>query len=239
MRRRQLAALKFDRERTLHSAVRRVARYRPGGRIPLLALTDAVYGWGNEGWSADEDYLARVLTEAATAKGAIVECGSGLSTLLLASVARNTGSHIHSLEHNALWRARVMTTLAQHGLTEYSTVHYTPLRNYGEFDWYTVPASLPRGISLVICDGPPSTTEGGRHGVLPMLRPLMASTCTLLMDDANRDSEMDIMARWEREYGARSEEYETEKGFARVTVNAGVSVVPGVRPSSPGSVAVT
>ena len=218
LRKRQLNGFRIDRERTLDRALKRLGRVRLGDAVPYLALTDAVYGWGNEGWSADEDYLRRLMSEATAAKGTIVECGSGLSTLLIAGIARQAGVAFRSLEHNAEWRTRVTNALAAHGLTAYSTVHYAPLQSYGQFDWYSIPDALPANISLIICDGPPSDTLGGRHGVLPSLRSRMAHTCTILMDDANRSGEVEIMEHWERDFSTVSERFATEKGFARVTV---------------------
>ena len=218
LRKRQLNGFRINRDRTLDRALNRLGRTRLGDGAPYLALTDAVYGWGNEGWSADEDYLRRLMSEATAANGTIVECGSGLSTLLIAGIARQTGVPFHSLEHNAEWRKRVTDALAAHGLTAYSTVHYAPLRSYGQFDWYSIPDSLPANVSLIICDGPPSDTAGGRHGVVPALRSRMAHTCTILMDDAKRAAEVEIMEQWEREFSTVSERFDTEKGFARVTV---------------------
>ncbi|HXF24248.1 MAG TPA: hypothetical protein VN602_06995 [Gemmatimonadaceae bacterium] len=218
LRKRQLNGFRIDRERTLDRALKRLGRARLGSGAPYLALTDAVYGWGNEGWSADEDYLRRLMSEATAAKGTILECGSGLSTLLIAGIAKQTGVAFHSLEHNAEWRKRVTGALSGHALTAYSTVHYAPLQSYGQFDWYSIPDSLPANISLIICDGPPSDTVGGRHGVVPALRSRMARTCTILMDDANRSGEVEIMEQWERDFSTVSERFDTEKGFARVTV---------------------
>lgn len=218
LRRQQLNRLRMDRQRSLDRALRRLVGRRLGARLPALALTDAVYGWGNEGWSADEDYLARVMAEAGKANGSILECGSGLSTLLLATVARQRGVRIHSLEHNEEWRTRVLGALQAHGLSEYSTVHQTSLKNYGEFDWYAMPESLPNDIALVVCDGPPSSTLGGRYGALPVLRSHLAPVCNFLMDDANRPSEIEIMSRWGLEPGIASERHHTRKGYARVTV---------------------
>ena len=218
LRKRQLNGFRMNRERALDRALRRLGRVRLGHGAPYLALTDAVYGWGNEGWSADEDYLRRLMSEATVAKGAVVECGSGLSTLLIAGIARQTGVAFHSLEHNPVWRKRVTDALAAHGLTTYSTVHYAPLQSYGQFDWYSIPDSLPANISLIICDGPPSDTLGGRHGVVPALRSRMAPVCTILMDDAKRSAEVEIMEHWERDFSTICERFETEKGFARVTV---------------------
>lgn len=219
LRRTQLNRFRMNRAKVLDKAVQRLVNRRVGGRLPMLGLTDAVYGWGNEGWSADEDYLARLMYEAEATGGSIVECGSGLSTLLLATVAEHTGVQVHSLEHNPDWRQRVVDALAAHGLTR-SVVHHAPLKNYGEFDWYTVPASLPNDVSLVVCDGPPADTLGGRYGVLPALRSHFAQTCTILLDDAIRAPEIEILSRWELEFGAVSERHETHKGFARVAVTS-------------------
>lgn len=217
VRRAQLNRLRANRERILKRAIARMKSQPVGARLPLFSLTDAVYGWGNEGWSADEDYLARLLREAESTKGCIVECGSGLSTLLLATVAARTGVEVHSLEHNEEWRQRVLGALAAHGLTG-ATVHSAPLKNYGDFDWYTLPPQLPDNVSLVVCDGPPSATLGGRYGMLPVLRSHFASECTILLDDAVRAPEIAILDRWEAEARATSERHATHKGFARVTV---------------------
>lgn len=218
VRRQQLRRFRVDRQRTLDRAVIRLGRYKIGDRIPSLALTDAVYGWGNEVWSADEDYLERVMSEAGRANGQILECGSGLSTLLLASVARAAGTHIHSLEHNEAWRQRVLAASASLGLSDYCTIHFAPLKNYGDYDWYTLPDSLPRDVTLVICDGPPSTTPGGRFGALPVLRERLGPVCNFLMDDANRADEVAIISRWLSEPGIVSEHWKTRKGYAKVTV---------------------
>jgi len=219
LRRRQLNRSKPDRERIFGKAIRRFIKRPVGARLPMFALTDAEYGWGNETWAADEDYLSRLISEAEVASGTILECGSGLSTILLAAIARQTGARLHSLEHNVEWQQRVSATCAAFGLAD-NTVHYAPLRNYGEFDWYSVPDALPDDISLVVCDGPPSDTRGGRYGVLPLLASRLASECKVLLDDANRPPEQAILSRWETEFSTTWERRDTARGFARVVVGS-------------------
>ena len=219
IRRTQLNRLHANRQRLLQRSINRMKSRAPGSRLPFLSLTDAIYGWGNEGWSADEDYLARIVSEAEATKGRIVECGSGLSTLLLATVAARTGVEVHALEHNEEWRQRVLAALAENGL-RHVTVHAAPLRNYGAFDWYSIPEQFPQGVSLVVCDGPPAATLGGRYGMLPVLRSRLASECTVLLDDAVRAPEIAVLDRWEAEAGATSERHQTRKGFARVTIRS-------------------
>lgn len=219
LRRRQLNRWRPSRERVFERAIRRFIKRRVGARLPMFALTDAEYGWGNETWAADEDYLSRLIAEAEEARGTIVECGSGLSTILLAAIGRQTGAQLHSLEHNEEWQQRVVAALAAFGLTD-NVVHHAPLKSYGEFDWYTVPPSMPADVSLVVCDGPPSDTRGGRYGVLPVLERNLAPGCTVLLDDANRPPEQAILSRWETEFGAAAERHQTARGFARVVVGA-------------------
>jgi hypothetical protein len=79
----------------------------------------------------------------------------------------------------------------------------TPLCNYDEFDWYSLEGvQLPTDIGFVICDGPPGGTRGGRYGLGPVLMPLLAPSCIVLLDDTRRTSERDIMVRWCAEFGA-------------------------------------
>ena len=219
IRRTLLNRLHANRSRMLQRSISRMKSRSMGSRLPFLSLTDAIYGWGNEGWSADEDYLARLVSEAEATTGRIVECGSGLSTLLLATVAARTGVEVHALEHNEEWRQRVVAALAENGLP-HVTVHAAPLTNYGEFDWYSIPEELPNGVSLVVCDGPPAATLGGRYGMLPVLRSRFATDCTILLDDAGRAPEIAILDRWQAEAGATSERHQTRKGFARVTIRS-------------------
>ena len=83
-------------------------------------------------------------------------------------------------------------------------VFHAPIRDYGEYEWFTVPDGLPSGFSLVVCDGPWSSVKGGRSGVLPTMGRRMAPNVVFLMDDANRQGELDIMKTWERDYGAET-----------------------------------
>src|SRR4029079_7417048 len=54
-------------------------------------LTDLMYGCGDEGWAAQEEYLIACLRNALCTKGNILECGSGLTTILLGVVAQQNG----------------------------------------------------------------------------------------------------------------------------------------------------
>src|SRR6187399_1286181 len=61
-------------------------------------LSDLVNGWGNS-WSARHEFLDACLQHTRKADGPILECGSGLSTLLVGALAQKLGKSVWSLEH--------------------------------------------------------------------------------------------------------------------------------------------
>lgn len=187
---------------------------RPGS--PVLA--DLIYGWANQGWSALHEYLAGCIDHALTARGPILECGSGLSTLLLAAVAKKRGQPYWALEHTSKWASKVQVTLAKYKLDSV-VLCAKPLKDYGDFCWYDVPLeSMPDRFSLVVCDGPPVDTKGGRSGLVPVMRDRLKPGCVILLDDAGREHELAIAKRWEVELGAPFEIIGSVKPYLKMTV---------------------
>jgi hypothetical protein len=165
-------------------------------------------GWSNEGWSGDVAFL-RAAWDRATRAHRILECGSGLSTLVLSIAGRRTGTEIWSLEHVEEWQSTINRALSRYALR--GRVLYTPLTSYGEFDWYALPPGLPARFDLVVCDGPPEHTRGGRYGLVPACRDRLRGA-TILLDDADRAGEQRAMDAWVRESGARCHLVSAEGG---------------------------
>lgn len=205
------------RKLVFRSAMRRFASDPTAaltGDSPILRKL--VYGWGNEAWSALDEYLAACIEEALECEGPILECGSGLSTLLLGVVAHQRGIRHRALEHTPDWAERVEGMLEAYGLGQTRVVR-APLVSSDGFDWYAVePDDLPGGITLVICDGPPGTTRGARYGLLPVMQHRLAPACTILLDDVGRQAEQDVLARWTDEFRVQSSILGYWKPFARV-----------------------
>jgi hypothetical protein len=150
-----------------------------------------VYGWGNEDWSALSEFLEAVASYCRSTVGPVLECGSGLTTLVLASL----GAEVYALEHDPVWREHLKAKLTEFGLSAHLIA--SPLRSYGAFEWYDVDITTMPAFSLVVCDGPPGeTTRGGRYGLLPVMRERLADGCTILLDDANRPGERDVLGAW-------------------------------------------
>jgi hypothetical protein len=165
-------------------------------RDHLLAANRA---WGNAKWSASVHYLVEMCRQATRAQGPILECGSGLTTFLLGVLAARRGLEVWTLEHDRRWYERVQGVLRGVRLDNVRLCH-ARLRPYDGFEWYEQPAGLPRDFALVICDGPPGEILGGRYGLLPVMASSLAPDCVILLDDAEREAEMEILHRWQEEW---------------------------------------
>jgi len=175
----------------------------PGAAPDDRMLHNLTYGWGNEAWAAGTAYVRAVIHYVAASQDAIVECGSGLTSLVAGTIARRQGRKLLALEHHAQWAERVQREIDAHGLDNVH-IDVRALRSFNSFDWYGVSdADLPTPIGLIICDGPPAQTDGGRYGALPVLSSHLAPACIVLLDDTQLREEQAIMQRWCAEFGLR------------------------------------
>jgi hypothetical protein len=183
-----------------------------------MLLEDLQQGWGNHGMAARTDYLAEVCRQATRTTGPVLECGSGLTTLLLGLLAGRRGIETWTLEHLPEWHRLLETAIARH---QVPNVHLqlTPLRAFDDVTWYDAPlALLPPRISLVVCDGPPSDTPGGRYGMLPRLAERLSANTVVLLDDAERETEAEVLRRWHAERSMVTSIKETPTGTYAVAV---------------------
>jgi cobalt/nickel transport system ATP-binding protein len=172
----------------------------PPGAVPHAdTLRMMCEAWGNPTFQAGEEYLREIAVRAANAD-AILECGSGLTTILLAAVAGERGIPVISLEHNESWASLVSDVLDHAGLRGVTLVA-GPLVDHDGFHWYRVPEALPERISLVVCDGPPGSTYGGRYGLAPLMKSRFTADTIILVHDAEREDERRILRRWQDEFG--------------------------------------
>lgn len=158
-------------------------------------------------WSAAPDFLALLVDHLRRERPAvIVECGSGLSTLIQARVcALNGHGQVWSLEHEPDCATQTREGLARYGLARVATVLDAPLRRYrldaAEYDWYDLSGLAAQTIDLLVVDGPPGRLGPlARYPALPLLRRRLAPRCTIFLDDADRPDERAIVARWCTEY---------------------------------------
>jgi hypothetical protein len=199
-------------------AMRRFLREVPEasrGFDPAL-LEELVRGWGDTG-SGQHDYLAACLQQVRETDGPVLECGSGLSTVLMGAVAQARGIRMYSLEHQTRSATRVQKCLSKYRIHSV-TVCTAPIRSFGDFDWYSLPAlqSVPPRISLVICDGPTGGTRGGRYGLVPVMMEKLRSDCVILLGDGAGEVARSITQRWGQMLGGNPELIGKEKPFIRL-----------------------
>ncbi len=156
--------------------------------------------------------LARVAAEISFAeRRVVVELGSGISTVVLARLARQLSGAVVSVEHLPEWAGWVRRALQRDGLESVATVLEAPLRPHplalGGAPWYAEDAlaALPdKGIELLLVDGPPGYGAGmarSRYPALPRLADRLAPGALVVLDDAEREGEAQILNRWEAELG--------------------------------------
>lgn len=158
-------------------------------------LQDLIYGWGSD-WSAQDEYLTECLRHALVCEGPILECGSGITTVLVGAIAKKRELTMWSLEHLPEWGERVTTTTREFGIDSVN-ISVKGLRDYPDFAWYDPPLdSMPDTFALVICDGPPGGTRGARYGLAAVMKDRLRPGCVILLDDAAWETQQKTAARW-------------------------------------------
>jgi hypothetical protein len=138
-------------------------------------LVDLVDGWKND-WSIQPEMIDAIIQLSREAKGPILECGSGLSTLIL---GLTTKQNVITLENSPIWATHVKAMLDKYFAYDVD-LRCLPLQDYGDFEWYSICNNLP-DFSLVICDGPPRSSKGARSG-LKKVYPFIKNAIIVLDD---------------------------------------------------------
>ena len=134
-----------------------------------------MYNVWNNNWALSPEGLFTCVTLARKAKGPILECGSGLSTLCMAAA---TDQPIIALEQSAVWASKLEKLLGDSSVD----MRLSDIKDYDGFKWY---ADVPREtFDLVLVDGPPASN--GRAGIFQLLTGEIEKA-TLIIDDIARD----------------------------------------------------
>ena len=167
-----------------------------------------------ENWSAAPDFLDAISRFCLQHKpSTIVECSSGTSSIVLAQCChQNEIGHVYSLENGDEFAGNTRKQLEDFSLAEYCMVLDAPLIDHSvnaeSFRWYDM-AGLPDvEIDLLVIDGPPGFIQKhSRYPALPLLYEKLAERCVIYLDDAARDDEQQLVARWLSLYPEFEHEY--------------------------------
>lgn len=184
------------------------------------------------GWAASPDFLLLVARHAIVARPqVIVECGSGVSTIVLAQCCKNNGvGHVFSIDHNIEYASQTDAELRRRGLDPFVTIVKAPLGtcdlNGKSWMWYQL-SYIPEWteIDMLIIDGPPIPIEPMiRYPAGPILLTRLAAQGRAFLDDGDRADERAISNRWTTEIGGLTKRnHPTEKGcieFSRTTTKS-------------------
>lgn len=172
-----------------------------------LALTAPLPPLGD--WAIDPLFgvcLVNVVLDCRPA--VVVECGSGASTVIAAAALRRHGieGHVTTLEQDPVYADVARGYLRRHGLETFATVHTAPLvdGDHGHGLWYDTSAlaTLAGGVDLLVVDGPPTagTSPTARGPALDVIHDRLNPGARVLVDDAMRPGEQEVMARWARDH---------------------------------------
>lgn len=189
----------MSRVERLSAVVESIRNVPSGTTLSKRTLARLVFAWGNFGYSASIRYLQQVERLFRESEGAVLECGSGATTLLLALLAEKYDRYVWTFENHEAWGLHMRKIMNAFDLT-HIRVYHTPLRNYGDYEWYETPISfLPCDFGLVVCDGPPGSIQGGRYGLIPVMSGYLREDCRILLDDTHRKKEKALIHRWAEE----------------------------------------
>ncbi len=175
-----------------------------------------------QNWSAEEDFIG-IITDSCLANKplTIVECSSGLTTLVLARCCQlNQQGHVFSLENGSEYVAKTTSELEQLGLSSQASILHAPLQEAdidgNSYQWYDSQklSALVEPIDMLVIDGPPGFIQKqSRYPALPLLISRLAANAVVFLDDAARDDEQKIVERWLQKYPAFEHRYlETGRG---------------------------
>lgn len=170
------------------------------------------------GWAASPDLLLLLYRLTLEKKPAlIVECGSGVSTVVLAKAAATYGGRVVSLDHDPAYCLATQSELQRQGLS--ADVRLAPLVHTDQGPWYDLGAVGDLSdIELLFVDGPPAATgPQARFPALPLLVQRCAPTLTVVLDDTARPDEHEIGERWAASYGLTATQIGLEKGALVLT----------------------
>lgn len=179
--------------------------------------------WGNEGFSADERYLAETIRIIKANGGPVLECGTGATTILAGVLAELHGFDVYSLEQDAEWAVSVRRSIRLNQLSRVKIID-AALKNHGDYYWYDMTGiNLPKKFGVVLCDAPYIAEELGepyfanwRYGVLPYCHASGTRFDALLLDDVNVDRALPVMKRWQQEFGVSQDVISAAEGDCAV-----------------------
>lgn len=172
-------------------------------------------------WALDARSLAHLMDLVEAQRPPLVlELGSGTSTIYLGYLLERWGGRLVSIDHDEHFAARTRAEVSRHGLESQVELRLAPLAEQtiagSEALWYSLEAFADlEGIGVLLVDGPPGNVapQSRRHAV-PALAGQLAPGALVLLDDAPRPDEQEIVRAWREDYSLE----QLDDGVSRIAV---------------------
>ena len=137
---------------------------------------------GNPRYALPGKLLETCYNAAKGARGHILECGSGLSTVVMGLALAGADHVLYALEHDLDWFRTTSRWLDRYGVGNVM-LFYAPIHPHEAGDWYGVsPDELPDAFDVVLIDGP-AREVAPREGVFQQFGGRVAEASVWLVDD--------------------------------------------------------
>jgi predicted O-methyltransferase YrrM len=175
-------------------------------------------------WTAGSDFLAQLASIVLQKKPRlVVELGSGLSTIVIGSaLRRNACGRVVAIDHDADYASKTKSAIAAQDLLDVAEVRTAPLAESASagVSWYATAQLVDlQDIDLLVVDGPPATDDPqARFPALPYFWERLREGATVILDDASRAGETEVLTRWQQQYpGMALQVFPTERGCVVLT----------------------
>jgi len=165
-------------------------------------------------FSASPDFLKIIAEHCLQHKPAmIMECSSGLSSLVLARCCQlNQRGRVFSLENGESFAQTARDHIHNYQLDDYAQIIYAPLESYSlhnrKYQWFNIDHLPDQSVDMLVVDGPPGFLQKhSRYPALPLLYKKLSDQCVIFLDDAARVDEREIVEKWLQEYPGLQHEY--------------------------------
>lgn len=166
---------------------------------------EAVYLPPTRGWAGSPDFLLKLVELVITESPKyVVELGSGVSSVVLGlALNKFSNGQLVSIDHEIDFAQKTQRFIKVNKLKETVDVKFCPLLDYHYHDviwqWYDLSqVKFEHNIDLLVVDGPPrKLQEKSRFPALTMLINTLSPEGTIILDDANRKNEQEVIEDWE------------------------------------------
>lgn len=174
-------------------------------------------------WAISPDFAVLLISLLDQYKpNVVLEAGSGVSTIIAGYRLQTLGrGRILSLDHETEFAQQSQHNILLHGLQDIAKVIYAPLTDFDiegkKWLWYDTSKLrdiLNEKVDFLIIDGPPYFVQDlSRYPALPLLLDILSDNAIILLDDASRHIEEEIVRLWTKKFNLSSvEKVFTEKG---------------------------